>query len=333
MDGSDQFIPCSGGRLAINFAARDMKAADNLLEISGADPVSYTTGQSILEVALLAGIPFCHECGGNAKCSTCRIIVVAGDLNMQPPAEKELRMMGKAGLEKPVRLACQARLNTGKVSVGRIFKDETDYSLYLGSRRPHHEQDLGKEMEMALFFLDIRNFTRFIKHHLAFDAIHLVRKLFSVFEDEIHKQRGKIIETAGDGLYAAFGFSQENLMQSANDAFKAGRGILQRLHTLNQEYFSEVFREKIQVGIGLHVGKVAVGKLTVEAQSHQIVMGYPVNIAARLESLTKRLNNDFIVSDDAYRLFSEKTAGAFRTLKLKGTSSKWKVHMIGEPYH
>ena len=242
-------------------------------------------------------------------------------------------MMERAGLTMPVRLACQARLDTGKVSVSQIFKDETDYSLYLSKQRPHDEQEMGKEMDMALFFLDIRNFTRFIKDHLAFDAIHLVRKLFTMFGNEIHRRHGRIVETAGDGLYAAFGFTQTSIKESANDALLAGQDIIRQLHALNDEYFQDVFQEEIQIGIGLHVGKVAVGKLLIEKETHQIVMGYAVNVAARLEALTKKLNNNFIISHDVYRLLSEKPPGSYRTLKLKGTNSLWKLHMIGEINH
>ncbi|HEX5170325.1 MAG TPA: adenylate/guanylate cyclase domain-containing protein, partial [Cyclobacteriaceae bacterium] len=70
-------------------------------------------------------------------------------------------------------------------------------------------QETETEKEMALFFLDIRNFTKLAEKHQATDVIHIVKKLFSKFQNIIRVYHGRIIETSGDGFYAAFGFDRE----------------------------------------------------------------------------------------------------------------------------
>jgi len=302
----------------------------NVLQI-GEHQVSYEPGQSVLEAALTGGIPFCSECGGKARCSTCRIFITDGDLNITPVNEAEKQLKKRITLPAQSRLACQAFLKGGAVRVNRIMKDETDYPLYLPNQQ-NGQEAMGREMHMALLFLDIRDFTHFVETHLAFDVVHLVRKLFSTFENIINRYNGKVIETAGDGLYAAFGFTTQ-LQQAANDAVKAGFVILDELVHLNRDYLIKHFDEEIAIGLGLHVGKVAVGKIHLDNKDHEIVMGYPVNIAARLEGLTKELNNSFIISENTYKLLQNPPqVNGIRDMLLKGVTTEQKVYLIGKAY-
>ena len=82
-------------------------------------------------------------------------------------------------------------------------------------------QETESEKEMALFFLDIRNFTPLVEKHQALDVIHIVKKLFSRFQNIIRNYHGRIIETSGDGFYAAFGFEQ-NIQDAVNASVEAG---------------------------------------------------------------------------------------------------------------
>ena len=79
---------------------------------------------------------------------------------------------------------------------------------------------------MALFFLDIRNFTPLVEKHQAIDVIHIVKKLFSRFQNIIRVHRGQIIETSGDGFYAAFGFDR-GAKEAVNASVQAGMAILE----------------------------------------------------------------------------------------------------------
>src|SRR5688500_3278148 len=73
-------------------------------------------------------------------------------------------------------------------------------------KAPHGHWELwsqpdATEKEMALFFLDIRNFTPLVERRQALEVIHIVKKLFSTFQNIIRNHHGKIIETTGDGFY------------------------------------------------------------------------------------------------------------------------------------
>jgi adenylate cyclase len=201
----------------------------------------------------------------------------------------------------------------------------------VGSAAGDSTQQLGEEKELTLMFLDIRNFTQFVESHPAFDVIHIIRKLFSSFQCSIENNKGRIVETTGDGLYAVFGYETKK-DQSAQSAVQAAYSILADLETLNDTYFLPHFEERMQVGIGIHVGKVVSGIVRVGSEDHSVVMGYPVNIASRLQNATKELNNEFIVSAEVYDLLINPYALQSQSIVVKGISTPLTIYLMGKPY-
>ncbi len=303
-----------------------------LIEFPREGCISIAAGATILEAALSAGISLFHVCGGNARCSTCRVLVLEGAEWLSPPNSKEQLLKDQMRFPRNVRLACQTFVSGGPVKLRRIIQDETDIGLYVGNAAGTSTQQLGEERELVLFFLDIRDFTRFVETQLAFDVIHIIRKLFTVFQNIIESNHGSIIETAGDGLYAVFGCETDR-MKSTQSAVQSGFSILADLETLNETYFVPFFGTPVQVGIGIHIGKVISGTIRISNEDHQVVMGHPVNIASRLQAATKKLNNSFIVSSEVYQLLLH-DAGEFAstTLSVKGISGKQTVYLLGKPY-
>jgi adenylate cyclase len=292
----------------------------------------YTSGtESILTASLAAGIPLFHACGGNARCSTCRVLVMEGAEWLTPPNEKEELLNEKMHFPPNVRLSCQTYVKGGPVKLRRIIQDETDIGLYVGSAAGASTQEMGAERELVLFFLDIRNFTHFVETHLAFDVIHVIRKLFSVFQKVMEKNDGKVIETMGDGLYAVFG-CEANRARSAQLAVQSAHSMLEELEKLNDTYLFTHFQERLQAGIGVHIGKVVSGGIKIGGDIHTIVMGYPVNIAARLQEATKELNNNLVVSAEVYKLLADPSATEPRSIQVKGISTPLSVYLLGKPY-
>jgi adenylate cyclase len=288
--------------------------------------------QTILEASLEAGIPHYHACGGKARCSTCRVVVQEGGELLSRPNKAEQNLRKKKKFPENVRLACQTKVIGKDVKIQRIIKDETDLNLYVYGSGSENIQTIGEEQEMALFFLDIRNFTPFIEQHLPFDVIHIIRRLNIMFNDIIAANKGKIIEYAGDGFYAVFGFD-EPIKEAVNNAYSAGNQILSALINLNESYINKYFDHKIDIGIGLHSGKVIVGKTGVKDYHPYTVMGFPVNVAARLEAATKELNNSYIISDYAYKFLNENNNAPKRQIELKGVSESFCVRLLGSSYN
>jgi adenylate cyclase len=301
------------------------------VEFVGEKVIAISKTETILDASLSAGIPHCHVCGGNARCSTCRVLVMEGVDHLTPPNLQESFLNNQMHFPPNVRLACQTRVTGGNVKLRRIIQDETDIGLYVGSAAGDSTQQLGEEKTMALLFLDIRNFTHIVEGHPAFDVIHIIRKLFSLFQSRIEYNKGNIVETTGDGLYAVFN-DEEGKERNAQAAVRAAYAMLGDLETLNETYFIPYFEERIKAGIGVHIGKVVSGTVRVGSENHCVVMGYAVNIASRLQTATKELNNDLIVSSEIYDLLSDAPVLQPKSIVLKGVTNPLEVYSIGKPY-
>jgi Adenylate cyclase, family 3 (some proteins contain HAMP domain) len=108
--------------------------------------------------------------------------------------------------------------------------------------------------------------------------------------------------------------------------------MLEDLETLNETYFIPHFEERIEAGIGIHIGKVVSGTVRVGKEDHSVVMGYAVNIASRLQTATKELNNDFIVSSEIYNLLINSPTLERQSIFVKGISNPLTVYLMGKAY-
>jgi adenylate cyclase len=302
------------------------------IEFLGEKVIGIKANETILQASLGGGIPHFHSCGGNAKCSTCRILVVNGGASLTPPNEKERLLNSQMHFPPNVRLACQTSVTNRNVKVRRIIQDETDIGLYISNHTRESKLNLGEERELALFFLDIRNFTCFVEQHPAFDVIHIIQKLFAVFQKIVEGNEGRIVETTGDGFYAVFGYEEKDRRKSARHAVQTAKLILAKLDQLNRNYFPVYFNEIIQIGIGIHIGRVVSGTIRIADQIHSIVMGFPVNIASRLQDATKELNNDLVISAEICDLLAEVPAVEPKIILVKGVSTPLTVFLLGAPY-
>lgn len=304
----------------------------NFLEIVGESPIAVIKDQSLLEASLLGDVPLYHDCGGKGRCTTCRVLVVEGEENLTEPNKQEMLSKEKMHLPPSVRLACQTRLKQGHVKVQRIIRDENDICFYVGTRSKPTVTEIGREQKLALFFLDIKDFTPFIESNLPFDVAHILRRLFKIFYDGIQTYHGKVIDTSGDGLYAVFGLEGGSIAEVTSNAAKAGFTILEELSLQNSSYFIPHFNHTFEIGIGIHSGNAIVGNLGTSFSGSLSAIGYSVNVASRLQAITRLLNNDFIISEEAFKLLDFRVNGLKRSVKLKGVKTDVEVYLIGKPY-
>lgn len=189
-----------------------------------------------------------------------------------------------------------------------------------------------KEQELAILFLDIRNFTGLMESQPGQTVIQIVRRLFTAFNEIVKKFEGKVVEVAGDSLYAVFGL-KTGLKESVNNAYRAAKVMFQTVTRFNEAYVQPYYGGPLEIGVGLHAGKVFVGEFGLDNAPQLAVMGLPVNVASRLQAKTKELDNDLIISEDAYQLLADdKAIVRHETVKLQGISQDQQVRLAGKPY-
>jgi adenylate cyclase len=204
------------------------------------------------------------------------------------------------------------------------------------TKTPHtrHQTELwntfeDSEQQMALLFLDIRDFTPLAGLVDPSALVHLMKKLLSVFQRIVYNHHGRIVETTGDGFYAAFGFDR-GLSESVNNAVCVGFAILRYLESMNTTSFEKNLKRRIEAGIGVHAGNVAQGVVRIGGEDHMIVMGQSVNIASRLQAATKELNNKFVISDRAFNMLKHSPESIEAV--IKGLDDRFVVRLIGPNY-
>jgi adenylate cyclase len=287
--------------------------------------VETETGETILQVSLRAAIPHAHACGGNARCSTCRVMVHEGLEHLGPRNEKEKLLAERLQFCPEIRLACQAKI-TGDVEVRRLVLDEEDIELTDQLGAPVAFAPVGEEKHVTILFADIRGFTTFSESLPAYDVVHVLNRYFHQVGQAISFNGGHIDNYMGDGLMALFGVEEPR--DSAFNAVKAGLGMLEAVARL-RPYLENICNRSFRIGIGIHYGEVVVGSIGHDRTKRVTAIGDSVNLASRIESANKKAETELLISEDTYdevkaRVLTGKTVRA----TLPGKSGEYTLYEI-----
>jgi adenylate cyclase len=244
---------------------------------------------SILEVSRMAGRPHTAVCGGRARCTTCRVMVVDGEENLPPPTPDEARALERIHAPPKLRLACQTRPN-GDVSVQLLFKTDLLAAQVNGQGGP----EFGQEREVTVLFIDIRGSTRLAEKRMPYDVVFLLNHFLQEMAAAVEESGGFYSNFTGDGLMALFGL-QPGPDHGARAALSCAASMLERLELINDRLVDEI-ETPLTVGIGIHTGLAIVGRMGPPKSPFVTALGDTVNTAARLEGLTKEFHSPIAVS-------------------------------------
>lgn len=250
----------------------------------------------ILQGSLRAGIPHVHACGGHARCSTCRIIIIGDGSGCLPRNDKEKKLADKLGFGPEIRLACQTKLS-GDVTCRRLVLDEEDLQLTHTDFLPTGPGSVGHERRLALLFADIRGFTALAESLPAYDVVHILNRYFLRMGKVIDSYNGVINNYMGDGLMALFGLTEPKTL--ASDAVFAALKMLKTVDDL-QSYFQSAYKIRLAIGIGIHVGDVVVGRIGAKESQTLTAIGDAVNFASRIETANKDAGTSLLISAETY---------------------------------
>jgi len=124
--------------------------------------------------------------------------------------------------------------------------------------------------------------------------LFLLNQFFAEMSAALTATRGHYAQFNGDGLMALYG-RDGNVSAGARDALRGGLEMLARLARLNQRLRAEL-SQPMQIGIGIHTGTAIVGTMGPPGAPIDSAVGDNVNIAARLESMTRTLGTSLVVS-------------------------------------
>jgi adenylate cyclase len=249
-------------------------------------------GLTVLEASLRNNVPHASVCGGRARCSTCRIRII-GDCSALPePSQREAFVLGRVGTSDPsIRLACQLRPATD-LSFFQLFLPHTMSANAHGSNPAR----IGQERYLVSMFVDMRGSTKLAEKRLPFDTVFIVNRFLGAVSQAVIESGGRPNQFIGDGMLALFGLSSSR-QEACRQALKAATLIAANVDELNR-FLEHDLREPIRFGIGIHGGEVIVGDIGYRDHMVFTALGDAVNVAARLQDMTKGLACEAVVSDE-----------------------------------
>jgi adenylate cyclase len=142
----------------------------------------------------------------------------------------------------------------------------------------------------------MRSSTRLAEKRLPFDTVFIVNRFLGAVSQAVIQCGGQPNQFAGDGMLALFGLTSSAHV-ACREALRAVATIAANIEELN-EFLAHDLNEPIRFGIGVHGGEVIVGDIGYRDHMVFTALGDAVNVAARLQELTKSLACEAIVSEE-----------------------------------
>ena len=194
------------------------------------------------------------------------------------------------------------------------------------SRNPERVSMEGESREMTVLFSDVRGFTTISEGLEPKDLSLLMNEFLTPLSRVIYRHRGTIDKYMGDCIMAFWGAPLPDT-RHAYHAVLAGLEMQRALSGL-QPHFRERGWPKIAIGIGINTGRVSVGNMGSEVRMAYTVMGDAVNLAARLEGITKEYGVGVLVGEVTKE---EAPEFVYRELDLVRVKGKDKPVAVYEP--
>ncbi|WP_065750974.1 adenylate/guanylate cyclase domain-containing protein [Bradyrhizobium paxllaeri] len=295
---TDYFLFGYFGLIGIALVARGVRAVNERrrgminLSYGNGRTVRVPKGLSVLEASLRNNVPHASVCGGRARCSTCRIRII-GDCSALPePSQREAFVLGRVGTSDPsIRLACQLR-PPADLSFFQLFLPHT----MSADGHDSNPTRIGQERYLVSLFVDMRGSTKLAEKRLPFDTVFIVNRFLGAVSQAVIESGGRPNQFVGDGMLALFGLSTSR-QNACRQALKAAAMIAANVDELNK-FLEHDLREPIRFGIGINGGEVIVGDIGYRDHMVFTALGDPVNVAARLQDMTKSLVCEAVISDE-----------------------------------
>jgi adenylate cyclase len=188
----------------------------------------------------------------------------------------------------------------------------------------------GEVRELTVMFSDIRDFTTLSEGLTPDDLVHLLNQYLSAMTDILFRNLGTLDKYIGDAIMAFWGspFPQPD---HAYRACCCALEMIAGLEELNRKW-AEEGRRQISIGIGLNTGAVNVGNMGSDKRLAWTVMGDNVNLASRLEGMTKQYRSRVIISESTHSQVAHQfVAREVDRIRVKGKKQPVLIYQLLAP--
>jgi adenylate cyclase len=297
----DYFLMFYIGAIGLVFVARGVRLINErrrgLIELTYPDRAIWVPkGLTVLEASYRYHVPHANVCGGKGRCSTCRIRIVSDRSGLPQPSAREAFVLERIGAsaDPAIRLACQLRPSKD-ITIIPLLPPQVGTSFVHGKGRVHP----GEERYIVSMFVDMRGSTQMAADQLPFDTVFIVNRFLAAISQAVTQAGGKVNQYLGDGLLALFGVRTDQ-RTACRQALRAAAMVGQNVKRLNQQ-LHEAQRNAIRFGIGINGGEVIIADIGYGENITFTALGDAVNVAARLQDMSKELDCEVVISDEVYR--------------------------------
>ncbi len=162
----------------------------------------------------------------------------------------------------------------------------------------------GEKKQLTVLFADLRNFTAFSEKEDPEYVINRLNEFFSAMTSIVFHYKGTLDKFNGDGFMAFFG-APVDCENHADNGLKASVAMINMMDELNAKWLANG-EKPLQLGIGLNSGTVVVGNIGSEKRMDYTVIGRVVNVASRLEVLTKEYETAILIGSNTLEIAGSK---------------------------
>jgi adenylate cyclase len=182
----------------------------------------------------------------------------------------------------------------------------------------------GESRELTILFSDVRGFTTISESLDAKTLSEFINAFLTPFTKVIYEHHGTIDKYMGDCIMAFWGAPIADPHHARNGLISAFE-MLKAMEILNQEFIARQW-PPIKVGIGLNSGRVSVGNMGSEIRLAYTVMGDAVNLASRLEGITKEYGAAIIIGEETRKQLPDLVAREVDKVRVKGKDIAVKIY-------
>jgi len=182
---------------------------------------------------------------------------------------------------------------------------------------------ISENRNISVLFSDIRDFTNISENSQAQNVVDFLNAYFAKMGNEIISESGHIDKFIGDAIMAVFGAFQ-NIDNSQSNAIRAAVKMLAAMDDINRHQTIKP-GNKIEIGIGINSGACILGNIGFQNKMDYTIIGDTVNLASRIENLTKLYHHPLIVSEFVY----EAAKDSFLFRKIDNVRVKGKEKTAG----
>jgi adenylate cyclase len=184
----------------------------------------------------------------------------------------------------------------------------------------------GEKKEVSILFSDLRDFTPMTEQNDPKLVIQIMNAYFKEMAEAIKEQGGLVLQFIGDEIYAVFGAPVYRQNHAAK-AFRAGLEMRRRLTALNRQ-FEQRGWPTLRHGIGIHTGEALAANIGSPDRLSYLLVGDTINLASRLQALTKQVGTDMIISATTHAQLNPDDRDAIGLKQLQNISVKGKSKVV-----